>query len=74
MTILDIADAEDAAADSYADIMGSDDDTSFIRADAAERRRLAAIIAEEEAKEEAEEKRLRLAIRQAKAKKRLDNP
>jgi hypothetical protein len=72
LTADELADQEDCVADRFEQLGVGEDDTEFLRADATERRRLAAIIAAEEIKTEREERELRAALRAKKRKKRLD--
>lgn len=65
----DLADQEDAVADRFADMGVGDDDVSFLHADANERRRLAAIIREEERKEEADVRAWKNSIKIVKSKR-----
>ena len=68
-TVLEVADAEDDVAERFEELVGSEDDTVFLRADANERRRLAAIIAEEEVKARQEEQEEIRRIRELRRKK-----
>jgi hypothetical protein len=69
LTADDLADQEDAVADRFSDMGVGDDDVEFLHADANERRRLAAIIREEEKKEEAETRAWKASIKLAKSKR-----
>jgi len=72
-TIDDVADEEEAIADSYEDQGIGGDDIDFLRADATERRRLAEIIRSEEEKEKKETEEWRKSIILKKKKRALKN-
>lgn len=70
-TAEEFADEEEAVAERYEELGVGEEDVAFLRADAAERRRLAAIIKEQEKEEEDEIKAIKADRRKKKAKKAL---